>query len=346
MPCEAVECAWRVSTVEREWRVSARMEIVMAGTIFREPVRAEEDEGLWSGPAEFPLDAWLPDVEGEPSPYAPKWVREGHAHPGKVVTLRLATAPHLTLAPGTPPAASSPRNLDLPDDDVVLRRLMQRHSPDPQPAAVQAARDPVGLALGMVARLMVAGCAAAAVAMLLIGVIPFPVSLGTVVPSEIAAPAPKKALPSTDAANSERGAKVPDRVGDLNGANNVAAVPAHVATVPVRAAPIDAPDQRVLDAGEVERLIKRGEDYLAQGDLAAARLILARAAEARDPRATYSLAATYDPAVHKHLHVVGLKSDIAQARGWYEKAAAYGSAEASRRLATLADTKSDRAGEF
>jgi hypothetical protein len=322
------------------------MEIVMAGTIFREPVRAEEDEGLWSGPAEFPLDPWLPDAEGEPSPYAPKWVREGHAHPGKVVTLRLATAPHLTLAPGTPPAASSPRNLDLPDDDVVLRRLMQRHSPDPEPAAVQAARDPVGLALGMVARLMVAGCAAAAVAMLLIGVIPFPVSLGTVVPSETAAPAPKKALPSTDAASSERGAKVPDRVGDLNGANNVAAVPAHVATVPVRAAPIDAPDQRVLDAGEVERLIKRGEDYLAQGDLAAARLVLARAAEARDPRATYSLAATYDPAVHKQLHVVGLKSDIMQARAWYEKAAEYGSAEASRRLATLADTKSDRAGEF
>jgi TPR repeat protein len=116
--------------------------------------------------------------------------------------------------------------------------------------------------------------------------------------------------------------------------------------VPVRAAPIDAPDQRVLDAGEVERLIKRGEDYLAQGDLAAARLVLARAAEARDPRATYSLAATYDPAVHKQLHVVGLKSDIAQARAWYEKAAEYGSAEASRRLAALADTKSDRAGEF
>src|SRR3981081_2107029 len=228
------------------------MEIVMAGTIFREPVRAEEDDSLWSGPAECPLDPWLPDAEREPSPYAPKWVREAHTHPGKVGTLRLPTAPHLTLAPGAPPAASSPRNLDLPDDDAVLRRLMQRHSPDPQPAAVQAAGDPVGLALGMVARLMVAGCAAAAVALLVTAVMPCPVALATVVPSEIAAPAPKKALPSTDAANSERGAKVPDRVGDLNGANNVAAVPAHVATVSVRAAPIDATDQRGLDAGEGE----------------------------------------------------------------------------------------------
>jgi TPR repeat protein len=35
--------------------------------------------------------------------------------------------------------------------------------------------------------------------------------------------------------------------------------------------------------------------------------------------------------------VVGVKADIAQARAWYEKAAEYGSAEASRRIATLAD---------
>ena len=307
----------------------------MAGTIFREVIR-EEGGASSQGLAESPVDSWLLASEGEPSPYAPKWVREGHANPGKVVALRSSAAPQLSPAPGAPPPASFPRNLDLPDDDAVLRRLMQRHSPDPQPAAVQAAADPVGVALGMVARLMVAGCAAAAVAMLLIGVIPFPVSLGTTVPSESAAPAPTKALPSTDAAASERTAKAADRVADVTVANNVAA-PTPVATVSVRATPINAPDQVALDAGEVERLVKRGEDYLAQGDLAAARLILTRAAEARDARASYSLAATYDPAVHKQLHVVGLKSDIAQARAWYEKAAEYGSAEASRRLATLAD---------
>jgi hypothetical protein len=311
------------------------MEVVMAGTISREVVHAEEGTSFSNGLAESLGDSWSPATEGEPSPYAPKWVREGHANPGKVVALRVTAAPQLSPAPGEPPAASFPRNLDLPDDDAVLRRLMQRHSPDPQPAAVQAAGDPVGVALGMVARLMVAGCAAAAVAMLLIGVIPFPVSLGTVVPSEIA-PVPTKPSPSTDASVSERGPKVADRVVDVTVANNVAA-PAHVATVSVRPTPVTAPDQGVLEAGEVERLIKRGEDYLAQGDLAAARLILTRAAEARAPRAAYSLAATYDPGVHKQLHVVGLKSDIAQARVWYEKAAEYGSAEASRRLATLAD---------
>jgi hypothetical protein len=307
----------------------------MAGTNFREVVRTEEGASFSNALAESAGDSWLL-AEEEPSPYAPKWVREGHANPGKVVALRLTAAPQLSPAPGEPPAASFPRNLDLPDDDAVLRRLMQRHSPDPQPAAVQAAGDPVGLALGMVARLMVAGCAAAAIAMLLIGVIPFPVSLGTVVPGEIAAPALTKPSSSTDTAVSERAPKAADRVADVTVVNTVAA-PAHVATVSVRATPVTAPDRGVLEAGEVERLIKRGEDYLAQGDLAAARLILTRAAEARDPRAAYSLAATYDPVVHKQLHVVGLKSDIAQARAWYEKAVEYGSAEASRRLATLAD---------
>jgi hypothetical protein len=312
------------------------MEVVMAGTIIREVVPEEQGESFSPGLADSPVDPWLPASESEPSPYAPKWVREGHANPGKVVTLRSSAAPQLSPVPGALPPASFPRNLDLPDDDAVLRRLMQRHSPDPQPAAVQAAGDPVGVALGMVARLIVAGCAAAAVAMLLIGVIPFPVSLGTAVPGEIAAPASPKASPSTDAAASERSAKAADRVADVTGVTD-AASPAPVAIASLSLRAFNAPDPAALDAGEVERLIKRGEDYLAQGDLAAARLILTRAAEARDPRAAYSLAATYDPAVHKQLQVVGLKSDIARARAWYEKAAEYGSPEASRRLATLAE---------
>ena len=86
---------------------------------------------------------------------------------------------------------------------------------------------------------------------------------------------------------------------------------------------------------EVERLVKRGEAYLAQGDIAAARLVLGRAAESRDARAAFSLAATYDPAVLRKLHVVGIRPDVAQARAWYQKAAEYGSADATQRLAAL-----------
>src|SRR5262249_33208408 len=42
-------------------------------------------------------------------------------------------------------------------------------------------------------------------------------------------------------------------------------------------------------------LVNRGEELIAQGDIAAARLLLQRAAEARDARAAFALAATYDP---------------------------------------------------
>jgi TPR repeat protein len=170
--------------------------------------------------------------------------------------------------------------------------------------------------------------------MLLIGAIPLPFGFGTATMSETIPAAPKKAWPSPDAAAAERAVKSAERVSDPTIANNVAAAPGRVATVSVRAPQVDAP-QSVLDAAEVERMTKRGEDYLAQGDLAAARLILARAAEARDPRAAFSLGATYDPAVHKQLRVVGAKPDVGQARAWYAKAAAYGSDEASRRLAEL-----------
>jgi hypothetical protein len=104
-----------------------------------------------------------------------------------------------------------------------------------------------------------------------------------------------------------------------------------------------APDQTVasgavrqLDRDEVAMLAKRGEQFAMVGDFAAARLILQRAAEAGDPRASLSLAATYDPIVLERLGVRGISADIAMARTWYEKAKDFGSDEASRLLERLA----------
>jgi hypothetical protein len=104
-----------------------------------------------------------------------------------------------------------------------------------------------------------------------------------------------------------------------------------------------APDQaaasaavRQLDRDEVAMLAKRGEQFAMVGDLAAARLILRRAAEAGDPRASLSLAATYDPIVLERLGARGISADIAMARTWYERAKDFGSDEASRLLERLA----------
>ena len=84
-------------------------------------------------------------------------------------------------------------------------------------------------------------------------------------------------------------------------------------------------------------LVKRGKDFIANGDLAAARLVLQRAAESRDAEAALSLAATYDPLVLRELKVYGFAADVALARVWYEKAKEFGSTEAPRRLEILAN---------
>jgi hypothetical protein len=284
-------------------------------------------------------------AEGQ-SPFAPKWVRDGLAQ-RKVVPLHLPAAPQ--LAPGAAPAdgAAAPRGprLSGPEllaEDAVLEKLLQKHTPDPEPPAVKPVHDPLGLALGMVARVVVAGCGAAVVILLLLGIIPsplrlVPVTASDVAPATVATTADKldSAIQVADAGGAAGVIAAPASTAGLANADTVPPESAHVPTVAVRSAQASAGDKWALEPGEVERLVKRGEDYLAQGDIAAARLILGRAAEAGDARAAFSLGATYDPSVLKQLHVVGFRPDVAQARAWYQKAVEYGSAEASRRLAAL-----------
>ena len=95
------------------------------------------------------------------------------------------------------------------------------------------------------------------------------------------------------------------------------------------------PAQRILDREEITVLLKRGKDLIANGDLAAARLVLQRAADANDAEATLALGATYDPLVLRALKVYGFKADPVMARVWYEKASELGSAAAPRRLEML-----------
>lgn len=92
---------------------------------------------------------------------------------------------------------------------------------------------------------------------------------------------------------------------------------------------------RQLDRDEVRHLVKRGEEFIASGDLAAARLVLQRAAEAGDVQAALALAGTFDPNVLAKLGRQEL-ADAALARLWYERAKQFGSAEAPQRLEQLA----------
>jgi len=94
--------------------------------------------------------------------------------------------------------------------------------------------------------------------------------------------------------------------------------------------------RRQLDRDEVAALLKRGEDFIASGDIASARLVLQRAAEAGEVRAALVVAGTYDPNVLEKLGLQGLPADVGMARTWYERAREFGSAEAPRRLEQLA----------
>ena len=96
---------------------------------------------------------------------------------------------------------------------------------------------------------------------------------------------------------------------------------------------------RHLDPDVIAALLQRADALIASGDVAAARLVLRRAADAGDARAAMALAETYDPAILEKLDVHGFVPDLAMARSWYEKARKFGSAEAPRRLEMLASKR-------
>jgi TPR repeat protein len=93
---------------------------------------------------------------------------------------------------------------------------------------------------------------------------------------------------------------------------------------------------RHLDPNEIASSITRANALIASGDIAAARLVLRRPAEAGDAHAAMTLAETYDPAILKKQNVHGVVPDVDIARSWYEKAKKSGAAEAIQRLEVLA----------
>jgi hypothetical protein len=94
---------------------------------------------------------------------------------------------------------------------------------------------------------------------------------------------------------------------------------------------------RALDPDSIRLLMQQGEQFVASGDLASARLVYRRAAEAGDAAAALALGATYDPVVLAKIGVRGMGADIEKARSWYEKAKEFGSPDAPRRLEMLAN---------
>jgi hypothetical protein len=92
---------------------------------------------------------------------------------------------------------------------------------------------------------------------------------------------------------------------------------------------------RQLEPNEIAGLLERGGRFLQIGDVAAARLMLRRAADAGSAEGALGLGATYDLAVLRQIGALGVASNVAQARQWYQKAADLGSREAASRIERL-----------
>lgn len=94
------------------------------------------------------------------------------------------------------------------------------------------------------------------------------------------------------------------------------------------------PAQYLTDSAPRLRL---GAQLMAAGDVAAARTMFERVAEAGDPAGAFALAETYDPAVLRQMPLRGggITADATQARHWYEKARDMGSSTAPDRIVRL-----------
>lgn len=96
-----------------------------------------------------------------------------------------------------------------------------------------------------------------------------------------------------------------------------------------------APAARRIDAEQLAALLTRAKGLLAIGDIASARLLLERAADAQEADAALMLAGTYDPQVLGAQDMRSITPDPAMAQLWYQKAAQLGSSDARRRLSQI-----------
>jgi hypothetical protein len=133
-------------------------------------------------------------------------------------------------------------------------------------------------------------------------------------------------------------------VGTRGGANPATSVdtaqrPALLPTPPQTVSPSVAPRPPVAaeDAPVVAAKMKIGVELMTYGEVAAARVMFQRAAEAGDGAGAFALAETYDPLVLGGLRLrEGIMPDLALARTWYERARDLGSPEARDRISRLA----------
>lgn len=294
-----------------------------------------------------------------PTMYAPPWAREearGAATEAADQALAASEEFRRVLPPAPLLAEPKVRREPPPfEGDLAVVRLRERASLDPVTVPPPPLSQRGSTTGALVARIAGAVGLAGLAAFLMVGTVPLKGAVKA--ESESVLPAQwsrfgSAAVPSQQA-GTQQAAEEPAALADRFAATQVAALPPAeapppsppvparaVATVPMQAVPVEGARadivRRSLGGDEVAALYRRSRELIVQGDIAAARLLLTRAAEAGDARSALALGATYDPAALRKLGVLGLAADARQARAWYAKAAELGSEEAAKRLEQLA----------
>ena len=265
--------------------------------------------------------------------YAPPWAREqGLREP-------LRPAAQLVRSP------QSLRRLDLGGQtfsgDLAMAKLQRQLALDPD-AVPEPPVDDIESLWPMALRLCGVAGVAAAVAWLVISLPGTRLLHHDVVHADVQAPPPVADTQKQDPLRTPAAAGLLLQHG-LTEANasqppgeaTPAAVPPPLSAPPSSDAAVAQTVSLPLDSDEIAMLLKRGKDALSTGDLASARLLFRRAAEAGSAEAALALGATFDPLVIRRLGAIGAAPDTAQARQWYQKAVALGSTTASQPLAQL-----------
>jgi hypothetical protein len=224
----------------------------------------------------------------------------------------------------------------LREDSIPL--FLSGHADEPQQPVLGETPDASVIASRILKISIFTALGAAAVLVILSGQKPVAL-IGNTKVSVIGVSASQASMgPSTAAVRSAGGVQAlpPNATGTPTRDEIAAALrSAHQSQPEIRKTAAGAPPPRLIDADELAALLKRAKGLIAIGDVAAARLLLERAADAQEPSAALLLAQTYDPAVLGTPDARSITSDPAMARIWYQKAARFGSTQAQQRLAQM-----------
>jgi len=102
-----------------------------------------------------------------------------------------------------------------------------------------------------------------------------------------------------------------------------------------KAGPKPAPVVRRINEAEESALLRRAQELMERGNIAAARLLYEDLALRGSARGAYAMGRSFDPDVLKTIVVMGLTPDVEQAKHWYRRAVELGSRNAEERLIAL-----------